>query len=166
MYSNLKQREIDRDGEQALDKMLLNLDDTLLATNAKVKGVPSSCIDDDDPKRGKKQMVLQGGCIDIRNHEELVNHSVIVNSAKNLIDGSIVHYSHFTKTKNHTVQTEYCSKVSVNCCNDKVETLSNDFHSRSLGHYLNGKMFKKKELMKELSNIYEVDKNCKFLSFI
>ena len=73
---------------KALDKMLLNLDDSLLATNAKVKGVPSSCIDDDDPKRGKKQMELEGGCIDIRNHEELVNHSVIVNSAKNGIDGS------------------------------------------------------------------------------
>ena len=63
MYSDLKQKEIDRDGERALDKMLLFFHDWLLVTSTKAKGVPSSCIDDDDKKRGNNQMKLEGNCI-------------------------------------------------------------------------------------------------------
>ena len=148
MYSDLKQKEIDRDGERALDKMLLFFNDSLLVTSTKAKGVPSSCIDDDDKKRGNNQMKLEGNCIDKRHHDEMVNHSVMVNSAKNGKEGPLVKYNHFIKSTKYDIATGFCQKVSINACNDKVETLTNDFHSRSLGHYLNGKMIKKKELIK------------------
>ena len=70
----------------------------------------------------------------------MVNHSVMVNSAKNGKEGPLVKYNHFIKSTKYDIATGFCQKVSINACNDKVETLTNDFHSRSLGHYLNGKM--------------------------